>query len=62
MDRMREFMVQRRAWTTVDELADRFLVSSSTAYKVMRELAESGRLEIRSNPKGRGFQYRAKCS
>lgn len=60
--RMHEFMIKRRAWITVDALADRFLASRSRAYSVIRELVEAGRVEMRSRPNGRGFEYRGKCS
>jgi len=60
--RMHEFISTRRRWITTKEVADRFLVSHTTAYKVVRELLDKNLIEIRSNPNGRGFQYRCKCS
>jgi DNA-binding GntR family transcriptional regulator len=58
MTRLEEFLIKRKAWVTADQVCERFMISRTTAYKVINRLVEERRLDIRSRPKGKGFLYR----
>jgi predicted transcriptional regulator len=60
MTRLEEFLINRRAWVTVDHVALRFLCSRTRVYKAINALMGENRLEIRARGRGKGFEYRGK--
>lgn len=60
MTRLEQFLINRKAWISAEQIALRFLCSRTKVYGVVHKLLANRQLEIRPHPKGRGFQYRGK--
>lgn len=52
MQRIKEFVLNRKRPVTIEDIMDRFLVSRTTAYKAVNSLLSEGRLRrVRKNSK-----------